>query len=276
MGGPPPAMVNDWVRGHGGTPMARHAFDSHVALYVDSDVNRAEIDWMLPFSTQAFQYMKQTYDPVAQYGPNCLYVFIHRGRFGGGTISSYFDGFSMFRNATDVGAGSWAQGTTNIDILSHEMAHIVEGSSNATHESPAFMVWSDSKWAEFFQYDLYVALGMMGDAQRVFQRFTNTTDNFPRPGTRWFRDWFFPLWRDHGKGAVMARFFKLLSQHFPKRPENNGRNPIYTRRMNLGEFVHFTSGAAGTDLTEQARTAFGDGFTAQLTQARTDFPGVTY
>jgi len=271
---PPPATLADWIGSHGVT-LSRHVFDDHVALYVDANVDRDDVGWVLPFTSQAFQYAKRTYDPVVQYGPDRLYAFLHQGQFGGGTISSWFDAFSGFRNATDTGAGSWVRGT-NIDLISHEMAHIVEGSSNGVHESPAFTVWGDSKWAEFFQYDVYVALGLQQDADRVFARFMDTRDGFPRPNTAWFRDWFFPLWRDHGGAPVMARFFRLLSQHFPTRLENGGRNPIYTRRMNLGEFVHFTSGAAGTDLSSLATAAFGPGWEAQLQQARQDFPGVAY
>ena len=75
----------------------------------------------------------------------------------------------------------------------------------------------------------------------------------------------------------MAKFFRLVSQHFPKQPENGGRNMIYSRRMNLGELVHFTSAAAGRNLSSLATTAFGTAFTtAQFNQARTDFPALTY
>ena len=50
----------------------------------------------------------------------------------------------------------------------------------------------------------------------------------------------------------------------------------------FGEFVHFWSGAAGYDLKQLALNAFGNkdenrnDWTAQLTQAKSDFPGVTY
>jgi hypothetical protein len=140
------------------------------------------------------------------------------------------------------------------------------------HGSPAFGIWMDSKWNEFYQYDLYVGLGLTADAQRVLTRFTNTTDGFPQAGTHWFRDWFFPLWRDHGQAQVMVRFFKLLSQNFRK----NGSN--YAGGLNFGEFVHFMSGAAGTNLKDLATKAFGwpADREAQFNKARTDFPGVTY
>jgi hypothetical protein len=48
--------------------------------------------------------------------------------------------------------------------------------------------------------------------------------------------------------------------------------------MNWGEFVHFWSGAVGRDLSDQADIAFDPSAEreAQLTQAKIDFPGVTY
>ena len=50
----------------------------------------------------------------------------------------------------------------------------------------------------------------------------------------------------------MARFFRLLAQHFPRDADGT-----YTRRMNWGEYIHFTSGAAAADLRSQAARAFG-------------------
>ncbi len=43
-------------------------------------------------------------------------------------------------------------------------------------------------------------------------------------------------------------------------------------------FVHFWSGAAGTDLIGRSKTAFGwtDAYEAQLRQARADYPGLPY
>jgi hypothetical protein len=48
--------------------------------------------------------------------------------------------------------------------------------------------------------------------------------------------------------------------------------------MTMGEFVHFMSGAAGTDLQERATFAFGwtVDWEAQLQSARAAFPGITY
>jgi hypothetical protein len=48
--------------------------------------------------------------------------------------------------------------------------------------------------------------------------------------------------------------------------------------MNWGEYIHFMSGAAGTDLKPLATTAFGwsDVREAQYQEAKKDFPAVTY
>jgi hypothetical protein len=204
---------------------------------------------------------------------NRLFAIFHEGKYGGGHPSTYFDSSHDSRNVTDCGPGPWLMSTGSVlDIPSHEAGHVVESANNGVHESPAFGLWHDSKWMEFYQYDAYVGLGLTTEAKRLFDRFTATTDDFPRAGTHWFRDWFYPLWRDHGHAQVMVSFFKLLSQHFPK----NGTS--YSRALNWGEFVHFMSGAAGTDLKALATTAFGwpPDREAQLVKARADFPMITY
>jgi hypothetical protein len=246
-------------------------YNDEGALYVDPDVDRSTIGWVMPFLTRLWQYTRQTY---GDFGPeNRVYWILHQGKYAGGHPSTYFDASHDKRNVADSGPGPWASATGfSIDETSHETGHVVEGANNGMHGSPAFGIWGDSKWMEFYQYDAYLALGMTAEAQRLFTRFTATTDSFPQPGTHWFRDWFYPLWRDHGHAQVMVRFFKLLSTDFRKRGTEYGAG------MNFGEFVHFMSGAAGTDLTELATRAFGwpPERQAQLDKARLDFPGVSY
>ena len=101
-------------------------------------------------------------------------------------------------------------------------------------------------------------------------------DDFPRPRTRWFRNWFYPIYVKYGKGRFLTRFFKLLSENFPQKPYI--ASPTYARRMNLGEFVHFWSGAAKTNLKKTASDAFGwtSQTNAEFEKARVNFPKVTY
>jgi hypothetical protein len=245
-------------------------YNDDVAVYFDKDVTDGA--WTFDFMTRVWRYAKATYNlgPEPQ---NRLFSVFHTGKYGGGHPSTYFDDDHDNRNVTDCGPGPWAAPTGySIDEPTHESGHVVELANNGVHGSPAFALWEDSKWNEFYQYDLYVGLGLDSEAKRLFDMYTNNSDGFPRAGTHWFRDWFYPLWKDHGHAQVMVKFFKLLSMYFPKKGDS------YSRDLNWGEYVHFTSGAAGTDLKAQATTAFGwpAAWDAQLAKAKTDFPMITY
>ncbi|MBC8140767.1 MAG: hypothetical protein H7Y38_04935 [Armatimonadetes bacterium] len=257
--------------------LARVAVNKEVALYFDADVPAENAKWMMPFLTDLWKYTKKTYGSFGKEGR--VYAVFHQGRYGGGHPSTYFESGHDNRNVIDCGLGSWDETRPGIiDIPAHEVGHIVEGASQNVRESPAFTVWGDSKWIEFYQYDAYLALGLDADAKRVYDKFMKTSDNFPHPGTYWFRDWFYPLWRDHGHAKVMANYFRLLAKHFPTKPGENPQNKEYLRRMNRGEYIHFMSGAASTDLRPLATKAFGwdAGCDAEYQQAQRDFPKIEY
>ena len=246
-----------------------------VAIYFDDVPRRAATAWITSFMTRAWRYTKATYGDFG--GPDDrLYAIFHQGRYSGGHPSTYFDASHDYRNVTDCGPGPWDKPAYGIP--SHEIGHIVEGASNGVHGSPAFGLWKDSKWIELYQYDLYVGLGLKAEARRAFDRFTAQSDDFPQPGTHWFRDFFYPAWRDHGRSKLMASFFQLLAQHYPKGPEGDGKDLHYTRDLNWGEFIHFMSGAAGEDLRPLARKAFGwpSEWENQYEKARAEFPGIAY
>jgi len=156
--------------------------------------------------------------------------------------------------------------------VTHEIAHVVEGASKGIHNSPAFPIWGDSKWAEIFNYDVYKSLGMDSDATRWYNMMITGSDNFPKPNTFWFRDWFYPIYSQNGESQVLNNFFVVLSQNFPK----NGNN--YSRDMNMGEFVHFWSGACGKNLQPLAENAFGWQleWNTQFFNAKAEFPNIQY
>ena len=250
------------------------ASNNDVAIYFDDAMPRRGDAWIVPFLTKAWQYTKKTY---GNFGPDPrLYAIFHQGKFGGGHPSTYFDESHDRHSATDCGLDNWDH--NSIDFVSHELGHIVEGSNNRVEESPAFEIWRDSKWIEFYQYDLYVALGLRTDARRLYEKWSNQTDDFPRPGTHWFRDFFYPLWRDQGHAQVMVNFFDLVAKHFPRGPYGKDKHPRYTRRMTWGEFIHFMSGAAHKDIRPLARKAFGwpAGWDDLYKSALRDFPRIKY
>ena len=247
--------------------------NNDVAVYFDKDVDRS-ITWPNTYLARVWQYVKSTY---GAFGPESqLYAIFHSGKYSGGHPSTYFDNSHDYHNVIDVGSSAsnaWTSGQGNdLDITTHEVAHIVEGASKGVHGSPAFPVWGDSKWAEIFNYDVYVNLGMQSDAQRWYNLMIQGHDNFPRANTYWFRDWFYPIYSQYGRTAVLNNFFNLLANNYKK----NGSD--YNGSMNMGEFVHFWSGAAGRNLKDLAQTAFGwtQEYQQQFDQARSTYAGINY
>ncbi|WP_395575074.1 fibronectin type III domain-containing protein [Streptomyces sp. BK79] len=240
-----------------------------VAIYVDDDMDRSQT-WLNDYVTRLWKYTKQNYGSFSN--PQLAAVF-HQDKYSGGHPATVFDASHDYRNVIDIGLGDWSETNSQArNVTSHEIAHIVEFSAYGVKGSPAFKLWDDSKWAEIYQYDAYLGAGMTADAEDWYSKAIAKTDNFPRANTAWFRDWFLPVWRDHGKGEVLASFFRLTAEQFTQ------HNGSYVRDMNMGEFVHFWSGAAGADLRKRAETAFGwtEEYGAQLRQARLDFPDVPY
>ncbi|OQV12948.1 hypothetical protein BV898_12785 [Hypsibius exemplaris] len=165
------------------------------------------------------------------------------------------------RNAIVCGSddpNAWTSGGgrgNDLDLVTHEIAHLVEWASNRIVESPAFRLWGDSKWAEIFIYDVYRGLGRTADVTRWYNNLVGNSDNYPRksPGSFWFRDWFYPIYQAHGQARV--------------------------RQMaNYGEFVHFWSGAAGVALKARFQAAFGwtAAWESEYRQAQRDFPRIKY
>jgi len=246
-------------------------YNEWVVLYFDDDVDQSQAEWLMSFLTEVWQYTLQHYGQFTDgERDGRLYGIFHQGKYSGGHPSTYFDASHDYRNVSDAGPGPWTEG--NYDLASHEVSHIVEGASRGVHGSPAFGLWGDSKWAEFYQYDLYVGLGMDAEAERVLDKFSNTSDSFPQADTHWFRDWYYPLWLDHGGVSVMVNFFQVLSENFPK----NGDN--YSGGMNFGEYVHFMSGAVNKNLKPLATEAFGwpAERETEFQNARTEFSAITY
>jgi len=253
--------------------VTRVYYDDTVAVYYDNDVDRA-ITWPFSYLAKVWAYTKKTYGNFGS--DQRLFVILHTGKYSGGHPSTYFDSSHDYRNMIDVGSSSttaWTSGTGNdLDLTTHEVGHIVEGASKGVHNSPAFGLWGDSKWMEIYIFDVYRGLGRYQDTARWYNMMMNTVDDFPAAGTRWFKNWFYPIYNQYGGSKVLNNYFTLLAEYFPK----NGTD--YARNLNWGEFIHFWSGAAGTSLKAQATLAFGwpADWETQFNQAKKDFPAITY
>src|SRR5262249_15952931 len=134
--------------------------DSHCAIYLDADVSRAEVRWLPRFISQIWRYSKATYGDAFGADPR-VYSIHHAGRYGGGHPANYIGAVHDYRNVSDCGSHTWQESDSQAhDLPAHEIGHIVESANNGAHGSPAFEIWGDSKWAEFYMHDLYTALGM--------------------------------------------------------------------------------------------------------------------
>ncbi|MEM4246446.1 MAG: Ig domain-containing protein [Candidatus Bathyarchaeia archaeon] len=237
-------------------------YDDNVAIYFDKRMEEKEASWIYGFMSEVAHYVASHYGDIRS---NRLYAVLFKERHLGGRPGYYYDGCQGIRqNVVYLGSKCWDQNCDWVrDAILHEVAHIVESTVHGRMFSPAFRLWGDSKWSEFFEYAFYNETGRYKDALRRFNDFINTTDDFPRPGTCWFRDWFYPLWLGYGGSKVMSNFFKLVGQYWD-----------CAKSMNWGEFIHFMSAAAGDDLRALASAAFGwpGEWSLLFMKARVDYP----
>lgn len=271
--GTPPATWHEHWFEHNQT-VALVYEDKNVAVYYDKGMDRS-VTWPYKTMSAAWGYVKNIY---GRFGDSTrLYTVFHQGIYGGGHPSPYFDDSHDYRNTIDCGLGNWEKPAgEQIGMPIHEMGHIVSGASHGVKGSPSDALWGDSKFMEIFNYDVLMHIGYEEEAKKVYEQMQTQYDDFPRAKTQWFKNWFYPIYNDHGKAAVLDKYFALLAANFPQKKIPLGHE--YTRDMNWGEFVHFWSGAAGVNLKEQATQTFGwtDEWEAQFKQAQHDFPKVKY
>lgn len=285
---PPTTLVeNGWYWGHNRTMTLTHA-DDDIAVYFDPYVpNPSDVTWVIPIIKEAWVYVKNTYGSIVD---PILYVFGNQDNAPGDDEDNAYDNAGViyasdnaagYRNIIFTMSSDWSDQDYNwvLGTLIHELGHVVESNNNGISGSPAFKVWGDSKWAEIFGVDvrLHLTTTPENHASQVYEESLLKTDAY---GVYWFRDWLYPIYagefgnttEDHKGNRFLARFFQLLAEHLPT------INSTYGNRMlNLGEYIHFCSGAAGVDLEDEARQAFR--WTPQteleLAQAQVEFPGVS-
>lgn len=253
--------------------LQRVFYNQHIALYYDNNVDPT-IEWPETYFTKVWDYVKEVY---GSNGENSrLFVILHTDNYSGGHPSTYMDKSHDYRNVLDVAPYTWQEKDpgAGLNMAIHEIGHIVEGATNGLQRNPAWNIWKDSKWAEIFIYDVYKGTGEDAFADNLYNDMTRQYDDYPRENTQWFIDWFYPIYNQYGKSAVLNNFYDLLANYFP----HNDDETAFSRRMNWGEFIHFWSGAADKDLKPLAQDAFGwpRGWEYELQQAREQFPDMSY
>lgn len=279
---PAPHQIHEKWSGHGQI-MTKVAEGYEIVIYYSDEIIRTGLRSHSEYLRRLWKHVRATY---GEFGPenSRLYAFFHArvptSLYLYNSIQSYFDIQGECRNIIDfVGKEetAWSRslnGTEDLDVVTHEVAHIVEWSAKGIHGSPSYQVWGDSAWAEIFTFDVYYSLGLRKEAERWYSKMLSSKYDFPKHETYWFRDWFFPIYKCCGGSQLLNKYFEKLSQHFPRK--ESGWE--YARDINLGEFVHFFSGAASTDLKPYAVKAFSWDTKAEreLLEARKSFPEIWY
>jgi hypothetical protein len=258
--------------------MTRTFYDDQIAVYAAEDADTT-IKWWRPTINKVWKYTKDNYGYFGDYQRLNIAVhgteYIPGGYFMGQPVS-YLDPATGKQNVIEIDAANWND-PIMIAVMTHEIGHIVEGASDRVQGSPSFNTWGDSKWQDIFIYDVFLGLKMTKEADAWYDQYQQDVVKYPRPGTQWFKNWWVPIYTQYGKTALLVKYFKLLADNFPKEKNANGSDE-FTRSMNMGEFIHFWSGAAGTNLKQQATIAFGWSmeWEQQLKNAQEDFPNVKY
>lgn len=277
-----PHQIHETWSGHGQI-MTKVAEGFDTAIYYNDDIIRTGLRSHSEYLRKLWKHVKSTY---GSFGPenSRLFAFFHAkvptSLYLFNSIQSYFDIQSECRNIIDfVGQDekAWSRsinGTEEMDMLTHEVSHIVEWSSYNVHGSPTYQLWGDSAWAEIFTFDAYYSMGYHQDKDRWYSMMMRSKYDFPKENTYWFRDWLFPVYKCCGGSQLLTRYFEKLSKHFPRK--ENGWE--YARHMNMGEHIHFMSGAAKVDLKPIAVRAFkwDSKFDRELQEAKKHFPAIWY
>jgi len=245
-------------------------YNEDVVIYSGAGTPRPTT-WIYPFSTKMWQYVKKQYGDFGR--ENRLYVAARTADDHTVFAGTIFDAATSYRNVAGVTATAqeWADTAEwAMDAQVQAVATLVDGSLHGMQGTPLGTI-SGTKWTEIFQFDVYMALGMEADADRIYYQYENAAVDYPVADTHWIRDWYYPIYDGYGKGKVLNKFFELLAKHFPK----NGK--AYARDLNMGEFVYFWQAAAiskdPVDVIPLATDAFGwnPEWQAQFDQAKIDF-----
>jgi hypothetical protein len=277
----PKTIQEHWL-GHDDL-LTRTYYNDEIAVYIAPDMD-STVKWFYPLMTKVWPYVKKTYGPFGT--ESRLNVDLHGTKYlinpdgttglALGLLKPYLDADAGYRNLIDISSSEWNNQEVMTPVMIHETGHIVEGASDQVSGSPSYNVWGDSKWMDIYIYDVYKGLGMNDKAAAWYNDEQFNVVDFPRANTYWFRDWWYPIYSKHGESAVLVKYFKLLAENFPK--VKTAKAYQFTRDMNMGELIHFWSGAAGVNLKAQATIAFGwsQEREQQFKNAQEDFPGVKY
>ncbi|KAI9102479.1 hypothetical protein DFS34DRAFT_609316 [Phlyctochytrium arcticum] len=300
-----PQVINGFLQfAPTSTPVTtRVSCNYDVAVYMSDSVQnlgQRTLRWIVPFFNAAWKHVKKTYGGcrvqrgiAGPTGPNCeLFgeprpLIVQMGTETAPLSANYYYYTDRFSSYAAIGNSIWygqaSNGWSSMDWalkrrIVHAVCKIASTSSQGVRADPAAYIWQH-KFADICSYDVLNKTGYAAEAKNVYDDWsTNSYANHPDGATNvnWFRDWYWPLYVDKGYTLEFHQtYFGLLSEYFPTEWENSNTNLVYSRMMDVGEYVHFLSAAVGYKLNSRAATVFNGGWNATAyAAARVAFPAL--
>lgn len=265
-GSPPRAMVESW--GGYSEKVNRQILINGVGVFYDADVDR-EIEWPLSFYGKIWPEILSKY---GFFGNGASLHVVGHGDAAAPTFSgNYLQTETENKNVIDLPITELELTAQTSDLSLKLLGQLVEGGNNRANGAPATTVWGES-FVEIFTYDMYMALDLEADAERVKTAYLESTSNLPVAGTNWFQDWLLPIYENYNGIGIFSNFFSTIAEFYP----TNGGS--YVSDFTVGEFIHFWSGAAGDDLQPMFEEAFGwnDTWAQELVIAQAKYPDLPY
>ncbi|GAU97288.1 hypothetical protein RvY_08611 [Ramazzottius varieornatus] len=241
------------------------AYDNDISVYFDENtVDDNERSWIFTNIGPLWRHAKQQYgsqDTTSKPSPRLIAAF-HSGKNEGCKISSQKlsdnnpSAIQYVLDCKTYDAEVWndlsplwmEQIASSMAVFAANYAHDIAGNPASAIDGSAVQ--------SIILFDFYMALRMNEDAKKVVQNATEPVQDAVS-GPSWFRDWYLPLYYRFNGSELLSRYFLILSENFPSSLDSQGVRR-YTRNMtNVGEFVHFWSGAAGADLRDFYKLVFG-------------------
>jgi len=276
--------------------------DEYAVLYFNSSIDDIRTNWVFNLYSGGWRYAKR------QFGP--LNFGNEGGRLSGRfhtdaaegwwvtSVNSQDQNIFMAISPNSVKSGNLydkegrpTQPKQDIiwDYNLKAMSQIIEEANNDVLGSPASDIWRRDGFYPIMVYDILLNLGSEykkdADEWKSQMNQQRSESGTKKSSVAWMKDWWSPLYDKNGRTKLISRFFKLTAQNWPteelKSANLKDDNPgprRYIGKMNVGEFVHFMSGAAGKNLRSMAKCVLG--FEKQdednFRKAQKDYPSIRY
>ena len=245
---------------------------SSVAVYYDEFLPE-EFSWPGKFISDLWKYTRATYGIDSKGEDGTLLAILHGKKpEWKSTVQTHYDAAGQCRNIIEVSASKhtsewFIKNGPILDNITGQVATLVLNLYRGGHQYPVYGDYEEEALKSIMMYDMYRGLGLKREEFRFYDQAVAKSTNYPKKNTFWFRDWYYPIYKDQGN-VVLNKYLRKNLEFFSKDYHKNGYIPV-----SLGQFVHVWSSVTGVDLKPRAELLFGWSLTDeyQFVDAKTKF-----